>query len=206
MQIISARQAGILPALIACAMIGACGGQKKEEVRGTTPTTEIPGERPRGATPGAAAVSDANIAALINEANVADSSLAATALPKLTDPDVQAFAKQMMGQHHQLHVEGLKVAQEQNITPQLPSPDPFKPAVEAEQKALSSLEPGPAYDSTYIAHEIAIHRAVIDWVGQPEHQPENQAYQQYLKSAGPVLQSHLEEAMALQKKLSGASQ
>jgi putative membrane protein len=155
--------------------------------------------------PGPATVTDANIAALVNEANVADSSLAAQALPKLTDRDVKAFAQQMMTQHHQLHMEGLKVAQQANITPQLPSPDPFKPAVAAEQSALRSMAPGRSYYSTYIAHEIAIHQAVIDWLGQPEHQPQNPAYQRYLQTAGPVLQQHLSEAQALQKKLASTT-
>lgn len=194
------RYAGIPLASIICAALAGCKGENQTPVK-TTPATPAAAEAPSNATPGGRALSDANIAALINEANVGDSALAAAALPKLTDPAVKGFAEQMMGQHHQLHVEGLRVAQQQNIVPQLPSPDPFKPAVEAELSALSSLAPGPAYDSTYIAHEIAIHKAVIDWAAQPEHQPTNPAYQQYLKAAGPVLQQHLNEAMALQKKL-----
>jgi putative membrane protein len=153
--------------------------------------------------PSPAAVSDANIAALVNEVNVADSSLAALAMPKLTDSDVKAFAQQMMTQHHQLNVEGMQAAAQANITPQLPSPDPFKSAVEAEQSALRSMQAGPAYDSMYIANEIAIHQAVINWLNEPGHQPQNPAYQQYLRSAGPVLQQHLDRAVALQNKLKG---
>lgn len=108
----------------------------------------------------------------------------------------------MEGEHHALHVEGLGVEKKQNITPQLPTPDPFKPAVEAEQTALGSMAKGASYDSTYIAHEIGIHQAVIDWAGK--HTPQNAAYQQYMKTAGPVLVKHLNEAQALQKKMSGS--
>lgn len=144
---------------------------------------------------------DANIAALVDEANAADSALAAAALPKLAEPAAKQFARLMIGEHHALHLQGLQVEQQQGITPQLPDPDPFKPAVEAETAALRSLPRGQAYDSTYIAHEIGIHRAVIDWAGQPQNQPTNAAYRELLTRAAPVLQRHLDHAVAVQGTL-----
>jgi len=146
-------------------------------------------------------MTDANIAALVDEANTGDSTLAAAALPHLRSSGAKDFAKSMMGEHHALHVQGLEVEKAQNITPQLPATDPFKPAVEAEQSALASISKGPAYDSTYISQEVGIHQAVIGWLGS--HPPTNAAYQKYLKMAGPVLQKHLDRALALQKKMSG---
>jgi predicted outer membrane protein len=149
-----------------------------------------------------ATLTDGNIAALLDEANAGDSALAAAALPNLTNAEAKNFAKLMMGEHHALRVEGAKVATAQNITLQLPTPDPFKPAVEAEQSALSSMTKGAAYDSTYIAHEVGIHQAVIDWAGK--NTPQNAALQQYMKTAGPTLVKHLDMGQALQKKLSGS--
>lgn len=156
------------------------------------------------AAPSAAAaqLTDANIAALVDEVNMGDSALAVAALPKLTSQGAKSFAKMMMGEHHAIHVQGLQVEKAQNITPVLPTPDPFKPAVEAEQAALASMASGPAYDSTYIAHEAGIHQAVLDWAGKQTVQ--NAAYQEYLKSAGPIYQKHLDRALALQKSMSGA--
>jgi putative membrane protein len=202
----SMRYGGVFTAIVTAMVLGGCrGGGNQQAAQGAPPAAETGTTQPGAAAPAPGAVSSANIAALVNEANVADSTLAAEALPKLTDSDVKAFAQQMMVQHHQLHVEGLKAAQEANITPQLPSPDPFAPAVAAERNALSSMSPGRAYDSTYIAHEVAIHQAVIDWLGQPGHQQQNPVYQKYLQEAGPVLQQHLKEARALQQKLGSST-
>src|SRR6185437_8641917 len=151
---------------------------------------------------GGAALSDANIAALVDEVNMGDSTLAASALPKLTSTGAKDFAKLMMGEHHALHIQGMQIEKAQNITPALPSVDPFKPAVEAEQTALGPLSKGTAYDSTYIAQEIGIHQAVLDWAGK--NTPQNAAYQKYLKSAGSVYQNHLDKGLALEKRISGA--
>jgi putative membrane protein len=148
-----------------------------------------------------ATLSDANIAALLDEVNAGDSTLAAAALPKLTNSGVRDFAKMMMGEHHGLRVKGNQVFKAQKITPELPATDPFKPAVEAETSALSSLSKGPAYDSTYIANEAGIHQAVIDWAGKNPAQ--NAGLQQYIKDAAPTLQKHLDKAHELQGKLGG---
>lgn len=148
-----------------------------------------------------AALTDANIAALLDEANGGDSALAAAALPKLTNTGVRNFAKMMMGEHHGLRVKGVEVFKAQNITPALPATDPFKPAVEAESNALSKLAKGAAYDSTYIANEVGIHQAVIEWAGKNPAQ--NAGLQQYIKDAAPTLQKHLDSALDLQTKLRG---
>ncbi len=149
----------------------------------------------------AATLSDANIMALHNEVNAGDSTLAAAALPKLTNGDVRSFAKMMMGEHHGLLVKGLQVEKAQNITPEAPATDPFKSAVEAEQSALSAMAKGHAYDSTYIAHEVGIHQAVLGWA--TANMPKNTALQDYVKAAAPVIQRHLDKGLELQTKLGG---
>lgn len=149
----------------------------------------------------AAPLTDANIAALHNEVNAGDSTLAAAALPKLTNSDVKSFAKMMMGEHHGLLVKGIQVQKAQNITPQAPATDPFKSAVEAEQSALSSMAKGAAYDSTYIAHEVGIHQAVLEWA--KANMPQNAAFQEYVKGAAPVIQRHLDKGLSIQTKLGG---
>lgn len=209
-----------LTTLAACVALGAC---KPKDTAATTDTTSAMsattnsttntatgdtsaagGMANTGATAAAAGgqLSDANIAALVDEVNMGDSALAASALPKLTSTGAKNFAKLMMGEHHAIHVQGLQVEKAQNITPVLPTPDPFVPAVEAEKTALSAMPKGAAYDSTYIDHEGGIHQAVIDWAGK--NPPQNAAYQQYLKTAAPVYQKHLDHALALQKTMSGS--
>jgi predicted outer membrane protein len=148
-----------------------------------------------------AALTDANIAALIDEVNIADSTLAAAALPKLTNSGARNFAKLMMGEHHGLHNKGIALAKDQKITPELPAADPFKAAVAAEQAALAPLPKGKAYDSTYIAQEVGIHQAVIGW--QDKNTPQNTALQDFMKSARGVYQKHLDNGLDVEKKLGG---
>ncbi len=210
---LSTRHAGLSLALAACTALGACKAKDTSATGDTsaamsntaTPATTGAADTAAAGAPAAgasAALSDANIAALVDEVNAGDSTLASAALPKLTSSGAKDFARLMMGEHHALHVEGLSVEKKQNITPQMPSSDPFKPAVEGEQSALSSMQKGPAYDSTYIAHEVGIHQAVIGWAGK--NTPQNAAYQQYIKTAAPVYQKHLDHALALQRKMMGS--
>jgi predicted outer membrane protein len=114
---------------------------------------------------------------------------------------VKDFAKMMMGEHHALRMKGQQLAKAQNITPEAPANDPFKSAVENEQSALASATKGHGYDSTYVANEIGIHQAVIDWAGTAESQAQNQALKDLIKAAGPVLQKHLDMAQSIQKAL-----
>jgi predicted outer membrane protein len=146
-----------------------------------------------------ATLSDANIVALIDEVNVGDSMLAAGALPKLTDVGARNFAKMMMNEHHALHVKGLALEKAQNITPELPTTDPFKPAVVAEQSALGGAAKGTTFDSTYISNEVGIHQAVIEWT--QKNVPQNAALQTYIKDGTAVYQRHLDTARGLLAKL-----
>ncbi len=188
--------------LVALAGCSAREGHAAVDTSGASGIPAVKAAPDSSPTPAAAPhTSDANIAALVDGANAGDSALAAQALPKLTASVAKSFARLMIGEHHALHVQSLQVERQQGITPQPPTPDPFEPAVEGEMNALRSLSPGAAYDSTYIAHEIGIHRAVIDWAGQPQNQPTNAAYRELLTRAGPVLQKHLDQALAAQNKL-----
>lgn len=198
-------RAAILTMLTSVVAIAGCKGKDGGAAPDTTTAaamTKTDTSAAAGAMSAApATLSDANIAGLVDEVNAADSMLAAAALPKLSNGDVKNFAKMMMGEHHGLRVKGISIAKAQNLTPQVPANDPFKAAVEAEQSALSSMAKGKAYDSTYIAHEVGIHQAVLEWAGK--NPPQNAALQGYMKDTGPVIQRHLDRGLALQTKLGG---
>ena len=189
----------------------ALAGCKGKETGATTDTTAASSMAMHDTTPAsstsasngavAAPLSDANIAGLVDEVNVADSTLAAAALPKLTSSGAKSFAKLMMGEHHGLHNKGLQLEKAQKITPELPASDPFKAAVAAEQSALSPLPKGNAFDSTYIANEVGIHQAVIEWQGK--NTPQNPALKSYMDAAKSVYQRHLDTGLNVLTKLSG---
>jgi predicted outer membrane protein len=192
---------GITLAVLTASM--ALAGCKPKDNGATADTTAkaMPDTSTKSASIPVITFSDANIAALVDEVNAADSTLAAAALPKLTNADARRFAKLMMGEHHGLHVKGIQLEKAQKITPELPATDPFKPAVGAEQSALAPMAKGKAYDSTYIANEVGIHQAVIEWQGK--NAPQNAALQDYMKSSKAVYQRHLDDGLAAQTKLGG---
>jgi putative membrane protein len=159
-----------------------------------------------GAQPGQpAALSDANIVALLDEANMADSASGHYAASKATNPDVKAFAKLMMGEHHALRAQGQQLAKRLGVTPQMPADDPLKPAAQSEMTALKGAAKGAAFDRTYIEQEIGIHKAVLDLAGKAHDAAQNAELKKLIEQAGPVIQKHLDHAEQIQKKLGKAT-
>jgi putative membrane protein len=168
------------------------------EPRGADTTATVSG---MGDTAAAGGLSDANIVALLDEANMADSAAGAYALTKATSPDVKAFARLMMGEHHALRAQGQQLAQRLNLTPQPPANDPLKPAAESEMQALKAAPKGAQFDRTYIEQEIGIHKAVLDVANQGHDAAQSPELKKLIEQAGPVIQKHLDHAQELQKKL-----
>jgi putative membrane protein len=150
-------------------------------------------------------LTDPNIVALLDEANMADSASGAYAVGKATSPDVKAFAKLMMGEHHALRAQGRQLAKRLNVTPQLPSDDPLKPAASSEMAALKAAPKGAQFDRTYIEQEIGIHKAVLDLAGKAHDAAQNGDLKKLIEQAKPVIEKHLNRAEDIQKKLGKAS-
>jgi len=200
------RRAAVAAGLLI--LLAGCKGQKGSEnagmasdttggamTSGAGDTASMAG----GAQPGA--LSDANIVALLDEANMADSASGAYALTKATNPEVKAFAKLMIGEHHALRAQGQQLAKRLNVTPEAPADDPLKPAVQAEMTALKGAAKGAAFDQTYIDQEIGIHKAVLDLAGKAHDAAQNADLKKLIEQAKPVIQKHLDRAEAIQKKL-----
>jgi putative membrane protein len=151
------------------------------------------------AVPGA--LTDPNIVALLDEANVADSAAGAFAVRKATNPEVKAFAKMMMGEHHALRVAGKQLAQRLNVTPAPPADDPLKPAAQSEMTALQSAPKGAQFDRTYIEQEVGVHKAVLDLAGKAHDATQNEDLKKLIEQAKPVIEKHLNKAEAIQQKL-----
>jgi putative membrane protein len=149
----------------------------------------------------AATLSDANIVALLDEANMADSASGAYAVGKATSPDVKAFARLMMREHHALRAQGQQLAKRLNLTPQPPADDPLKPAAQSEMAALKGASKGAQFDRTYIEQEVAIHKAVLDLAGKAHDQTQNEDLKKLIEQAKPVIEKHLDRAEQIQKKL-----
>src|SRR3954451_24845080 len=147
------------------------------------------------------ALSDANIVALLDEANMADSATGAYVVTKATNPEVKAFARLMMGEHHALRAQGQQLAQKLGVTPEPPASDPLKPAAESEMAALKAAPKGAGFDRTYIEQEIGVHKAVLDVAQKGHDAAQNGELKQLIEQAKPVIEKHLNHAEQIQKKL-----
>jgi len=166
---------------------------------GASATTGAPAATPQGG------LTDANIVALLDAANRADSAGGAVASRKATAADVKAYARMMMTEHHALRLEGQQLAKKLGVTPKPPERDPLAPYVASEMKALQTTPKGPDFDRTYIDNEVTIHQAVLDLANQARVSTQTAELRSLIERAIPVIRKHLDQAMALQKKLTPAA-
>jgi putative membrane protein len=201
------RYTAILAASVALVTLGSCKGRQSSDTASGTGSPEAAVRTDSAETPAAApgGLTDANIVALLDEANVADSAAGAYALSKATSPDVKAFAKSMMGEHHALRAAGQQLAQRLNVTPEAPANDPLKPAAESEMTALKAAPKGAQFDRTYIEQEIGAHKLVLDVAGKGHDAAQNEELKKLIEQAKPVIEKHLKRAEDIQKKLGSPS-
>jgi putative membrane protein len=167
----AARLAGLPVGLMLLLAATACQGRtenagRDQSAAANSATPSDSGTPARSATTPKGGLGDSNIVALLDETNMADSAAGALALKKAINPDVKAFAKLMMAEHHALRVGGQALAKQLGVTPKLPERDPFAGYVKNEMDALKKTAKGAEFDRTYIDHEVSIHQAVLDFANQ----------------------------------------
>jgi putative membrane protein len=201
-----------LAAAVSILILGSSACQRREGANTASGAPDTAGGMTTGTADTAQArpaeagkLSDANIVALLDEANMADSASGAYAVTKATNPEVKAFARLMMGEHHALRAQGQKLAKQLNVTPEPPANDPLKPAAQSEMTALKAAAKGAAFDRTYIEQEIGIHKAVLDLAEKAHDAAQNEQLKQLIEQAKPVIEKHLNRAEELQKKLGAPS-
>jgi predicted outer membrane protein len=70
---------------------------------------------------------------------------------------------------------------------------------------LQSTPKGAEFDRTYIDNEVTIHQAVLDLANQARVTTQTAELRQLIEKAAPVIRKHLDQATALQKKLTPAA-
>jgi putative membrane protein len=158
-------------------------------------TAGAPAATPKGG------LTDSNIVAILDEANKADSAGGALALKKATRPDVKAFAKLMMAEHHALRVAGEQLAKQLTITPKPPEHDPLAGYIRNEGATLQKTPKGAEFDRTYIDNEVSVHQAVLDFANQARVTTQTPELKALIEKAIPVIRKHLEQAEGIQKQL-----
>ena len=196
------RYRTIVVAAIGVVSLGSCKERPgSDAASGSAESPAMQADTAQASASASGALSDANIVALLDAANVADSASGAYALTKATNPEVKAFAKLMIGEHHALRLQGQQLAQRLNVTPEPPANNPLQPAVEAETAALRAAPKGAQFDRTYIEQEVAMHKAVLDLAEKAHGAAQNEELKALIEQAKPVIEKHLERAEEIQKKL-----
>jgi putative membrane protein len=197
----SLRYMTIVAVSLSLVALGSCKPrQSSDAVSGAAEASKTDTAEAQAPAP-AGGLTDANIVALLDEANAADSAAGAYAVTKAASPDVKAFAKMMMGEHHALRAQGQQLAQRLNVTPEPPADDPLKPAAEGEMTAIKSAPRGPQFDRMYIDQEVGTHKAVLDLADKAHDAAQNEELKKLIEQAKPVIQKHLDRAEEIQKKL-----
>jgi putative membrane protein len=198
------RLAAGLMLLLAAA---ACQGKSENGGRDQSAAASAATPPDSGAAAGAPAatpkggLSDSNIVALLDDANKADSSAGALALKKATNPDVKAFAKLMMAEHHDMRVQGQELAKKLGVTPKPPERNPLAGYVKNEMDGLQKTPKGPEFDRTYIDHEVSVHQAVLDFANMARVTTQAPELRDLIEKSIPIVRKHLEQAQEIQKKL-----
>jgi putative membrane protein len=206
-----ARRAILPTAAMLLVALGACKTSDRNVARDQSAAASAENPADTGAAGGAptatpkSGLTDANIVALLDEANKADSAGGAAALKKATRPDVKAFAKLMMADHHALRVQGQQLAKQLGVEPKLPEHDPLAPYAASGMKALQSTPKGAEFDRTYIDNEVTIHQAVLDLANQARVTTQTPQLRDLIEKAIPVIQKHLDQAQTIQKQLTPAA-
>ena len=111
----------------------------------------------------APALDDATIVAIFDAANTFDMETGALAAKKGSTQAVRDFGKQLTGDHTTVRQQGRDLATHLHVTPTPPKDFALVGAHTEAMKKLSGLS-GKAFDTAFLEHEVAFHKAVIDAV------------------------------------------
>lgn len=148
--------------------------------------------------------SDGQIAEIVVKANQVDVDAGRLALSKTVNPDVKAFAREMVAAHTEIGYEAVALIKKLGVTPE---PSVTSHSLEgggAANVALLSKLNGAEFDRAYVGHEVAYHRQVLEAVDNiliPGAQ--NPELKALLQSVRPLFVAHLDHAQGLQSSLQG---
>jgi putative membrane protein len=167
-------------------------------------TAAAPAQTTATPAPAAKGPGDEAILGWLDAANRSDSTAGVLASKKATDPEVKTFAATMMKDHHELRIKGEELAKKLGITPKQPEKDPVAGYVNAELNALLKAKKG-EFDQLYIDNEVTVHQAVLDAANMARVSATSPELKELIQNAIPVIQGHLAQAQAIQKRFGSTS-
>lgn len=175
---------------------------------------QAPTERPPVPAP---ALDDAAIIAMLEKANTAEIELGDLAARMGQSPEVKELGRTFSAAHTQAREKVRDLAKKLNIPPGMPDPmkeardtaakhpaDPGKDMARSHEASINKLRglKGSEFDQAFIAREIEHHTKMIEAVETrllPAAQ--NPELKSLLTELKPSLQTHLDQARALEKRL-----
>jgi putative membrane protein len=146
-------------------------------------------------------ITDAQIVGIFDAANTWDISTGTLASKKAVRADVREFGAHLASDHSGLQTQARALAKKLGVTPvPVPADFPLLLDYNATMKKLNSLS-GPAFDSAFLEHEVAYHKAVINAV-TTQFLPaiQNAELKTFVQNAAPAFGAHLKQAEALLAK------
>ncbi|MEO8711590.1 MAG: DUF4142 domain-containing protein [Parafilimonas sp.] len=148
-------------------------------------------------------LTDPEIASVAVTANQIDIDYANIAKKKSTNADILKFAETMAADHKAVIDQAVALVTKLNVTPKNNAvTEKYLADASKTKKALNSKS-GNAFNKAYIDNEVAYHKAVINAVENvliPDSQ--NAELKSLLQNVLPVLKTHLEHAIMVQKTIS----
>jgi putative membrane protein len=145
---------------------------------------------------------DAQIAAIVVTANQVDIDAGKLAAATTANAEVKKFADLMVSDHTSVNKSAVDLVTKLHVTPEAnATADGLKKEGDANVAHLHTLH-GAAFDSAYVAREVAYHQQVLDAVDKvliPS--ASNAELKALLVKVRPAFVAHLEHAKELQKSL-----
>jgi putative membrane protein len=150
---------------------------------------------------------DPQILVLASTINASEIGSAQTALPKLGDRSVRAFAEQMIAEHVAMDsalTVGLPVKKEQATRPP-PQFVTMRAASAAQGAMLATMPARPAYDRAFVAVQVSAHTMAVDSLTLWSQAARDGSLRDALRETVGRVQVHLARARALQTALGGTA-
>lgn len=146
---------------------------------------------------------DAQIASIVVTANQVDIDAGKLAKSKASSKEVKDFAQLMVTDHTGVNKSAVDLVKKLKVTPEdNPTSQSLKKGGDENLAKLKTLK-GKAFDSAYVAHEVAYHEAVLDAVDKTlVPNAKNEELKALLIKVRPAFVAHLEHAKQIQASLS----
>lgn len=142
-------------------------------------------------------MSDAGIVGTLDAINASEIAAARLAATKASNPDVRAYAEQLVRDHEQMQRSGADLARRHDIEAEQTSD---AAAIRARGKSLidtlNTLS-GQAFDMTYVDAQVNDHQAALHALHAWQSYADEGELREELRKARPVVEAHYDHAMAL---------